>query len=477
MPKIPTPLTDSKIANSKPKKDDYVLVDGNGLRLLVKKNGLKIWEFIYSSPTQTEKRKTLIKDDNKNDVLDGNGNKTYNITIAPKRRKKSLGNYLQKDNFKEIEKEKEKLSFDTLTDLEILNLKNVSLATARKIRTKYIQLVKSGIDVIEYHKELEIKESAKDSELFENVVNEWFTTNQKKKLVEETYDRKYQVFVSSVLPYFENRYIKNITKTELETLLKEKEKTARETASRLYNYLFNLWEFATNKEYCISNPFKKMVKSNILLEKKVTRNYEKITDEETFKELVNEIYNNTKIVPSMKNALKFVIHIPLRANNLCNLKWSHIDFDKKLLTIPRDEMKIKDVNLPDFKLPLTDEVINILNNQKEFCTKYTELKEYVFIGNDNINPINKESPNRALTRMGFTAKKKQSLHSFRGSFRTIADEKFQEHNTRDVVMESVLDHYKLTQVEKAYLNKVSYLPQQKPLLEWWSNYIVNLLNK
>jgi integrase len=137
-------------------------------------------------------------------------------------------------------------------------------------------------------------------------------------------------------------------------------------------------------------------------------------------------------------------------------------------------MKVKNHNLNDFQLPLTDEVINILLEQKEFLTLYTELREYIFIGTDNINPINRESPNQALMRMGFTANKKQSLHSFRGTFRTIVEEKQPEHQVSEKIMESILDHNKDSKVELAYKNKVNYFEQQKPLLNWWSNYILSL---
>jgi integrase len=413
MPKVPTPLNDTQIKTATIKDKDYTLADGKGLHLLVKTSGVKIWEFVFISP------------------------------LTKKRRKKSLGSY-----------------------------PNVTLANAREKRSNNLKLLEQKIDPVEYEKELEQKEKADNNGLFQNVMYEWFE-RQKKTLTDVTYVRKYNLFENFVLPYFKDKHIKDITKLELIHLLEEKEKTAKETASRLYNYLSNLWAYAVLKDYCEYNYLANINKNDVLIEKRIKNNYEKITDEPTFKELVNKIYNYKGSV-SIKNALKFVLHIPLRAFNLCFLKWKYIDFDKKILTIPRDEMKVKNHNLPDFQLLLTDEVINILNNQKEFCTLYTELKEYVFIGNDNINPINRESPNQALTRMGFTAEKKQSLHSFRGSFRTIAEEKQQEHNIDKRIMESILDHQKESKVEQAYKNKINYIELQKPLLNWWSDYILNL---
>ena len=414
MPKIPTPLTDKKISSAKPKVKDYTLADGKGLHLLIKSSGIKIWEFIFISP------------------------------VTKKRRKKSFGQY-----------------------------PNVTLVSAREKRTNNLLLLDKQIDPVEYEKELLKKERASNNGLFQNVMNEWFE-RQKKTLAKVTYDRKYQIFLNYVLPRFKDKNIKDISKLELLHLLEEKEKTAKETASRLFNYLENLWAYAVLKDYCEYNYLANINKNDVLIEKRVVKNYDKITDEAIFKELVNKIYNYNGSI-SIKNALKFVLHIPLRAYNLCNLKWDYINFKNKTLTIPRKEMKVKNPNLNDFILPLTDEVINILNDQKKYCTLYTDLREFVFIGNDNINPINRESPNQALTRMGFTAEKKQSLHSFRGSFRTIAEEKQDKHNVKIRILESVLDHHKEDKVEQAYKNKINYVEQQKPLMNWWSNYITGLI--
>lgn len=39
------PLTDTEIESAKPKEADYVLYDGDGLELLIKSSGSKIWPF------------------------------------------------------------------------------------------------------------------------------------------------------------------------------------------------------------------------------------------------------------------------------------------------------------------------------------------------------------------------------------------------------------------------------------------------
>ena len=60
--------------------------------------------------------------------------------------------------------------------------------------------------------------------------------------------------------------------------------------------------------------------------------------------------------------------------------------------------------------------------QKIIQTKYTELKEYVFVGLDNKKPIHNESCNAALRRLGFNDKgQKIRLHGFRGIFSSLME--------------------------------------------------------
>ncbi len=50
MARTAIPLTDSKCNAAKPREKDYQLFDGQGLYLLVKKTGAKLWRFKYTKP-------------------------------------------------------------------------------------------------------------------------------------------------------------------------------------------------------------------------------------------------------------------------------------------------------------------------------------------------------------------------------------------------------------------------------------------
>jgi integrase len=261
----------------KPKEKPYTLADGNGLSLLIKTDGTKLWEFRYTSPT------TL------------------------KRRKSSLGKF-----------------------------PDVPLTVARDKAKNYRELIAKDIDPIDNNKAVKQKIKIDQKGIFDKIVDEWFV-KQKKELATSTYTRKVGQFENDVKPFFKDRLISSIKHPEIVKLLEMKAVKAPESASRLFTYLNNLWQYATMKGYCDFNIIANIHKKTILTTPK-KKNYPKITEPKALKELIKKLYAY-KGSYSTKNALKFVLHLPLRANNLVNLKWEYIDFDNKLLTIPRQLMK------------------------------------------------------------------------------------------------------------------------------------------
>lgn len=402
-------LKDIQIKQAKPKEIDYFLNDGGGLRVRVKTNGNKIWEFRY---TINNKRKVTTF-------------KSYPIT---------------------------------------------TLENAREKRKEFLDLIAKDIDPIEKNREYKQEQIIDTKGMFLNVANEWLL-KEKEHLQESTLKGKIQVFENDVYPILKNKHIKEIVIKDVIKILEIKQLQAREVASKIFNYLDNLFRYAVLKGYCERNIIADIRKSDIIKPKKV-RHYPKITDEKILRELRDAIYSY-KGSFTLRNVLKLVLHIPLRAENLCNIKWNYINFDEKSLTIPREEMKVKNDNLADFKIPLTDEVINIFNDQKPF----TEHQEYIFLGRDNRSPINNESPNKALKIMDFNDEekgKKIRLHGFRGTFRSMIDTLDIDNKFSFELKERILDHHETNETVRAYNHKANYFEQFKPLMNFWSDYIMSL---
>lgn len=406
-------LKDIEIKNALPKEKKYYLTDGGGLRLQINPNGSKVWAYRFK----------LNK-------------KSYETTFK---------------------------SYPTTT-----------LKEAREKRNEYKKLIDKGINPIEQKHQEVATQIINNNSLFQKVLYEWLEAEKPNAELSQ-YEWKKNKFEKDVLPFLTDKKMSDITIQDIKHIITNKNKTSPETASRIFAYMKRLFSYSVLSGYCERNLILDIDKSH-LITKTIVKHMPKITDKEIFKELVNSIYNYHGGF-SVRNALKLVLHIPLRPENLCRLKWSEIDFDKKLLIIPREQMKVKNINIEDFKMPLSDEVINILKEQKDQLKLYTNELNYVFVGTDCKNSINKESPNKALQLLSFNDEKKGRkirLHGFRGTARSMIETLDVDSKFSFETKERFLDHHENNKVVRAYSHGANYLERLKELTNWWSDYILSL---
>lgn len=420
------PLTDTEIKKAKPDEKDYKLFDGGGLFLLIKPTGGKLWRLKYLF----EGKEKLI----------------------------SLGTYPE-----------------------------TSLSEARSKRDEYKREIAKGIDPSAERKESKakieekaIEEKAAVEGQFHRVAYEWLNSLNND---ESTHNKRVSSFEKDIFPYLctynerhviiSSKHIKDITHPELLKILKTKEKMAPEVAIRRFRDCNRLWRYAINHGYTEINITDK-ISSDAFAPRK-EKHFAKITDEKILGELLRGI-EGYKGEGGMivRNILRFVSIMPLRADNLCKLRWSQVDFEKSVITIPRSEMKVKDHNLPDFVLPLPVQAINILKEIREI----TGWGQWVFHGvRNNLTHANKESGNKALRSLGFIDEvngRKQTLHSFRGTFRSLSETHAQYHGVSFEVRERVLDHHEENKVVRAYTHKADYTEQMRELMQWWADFLDRL---
>lgn len=418
-----TPLTDTAIKTAKPREKEYTLPDGNGLQLVIKTDGRKVWEVRY--------------------------------TISGKPKQTTIGTYPA-----------------------------VSLKDARDKRDELKSKVLNGIDPIQEKKEIKATIEAKEVEAqttlatqFHLITYEWLSTL---KSAEITATKRKRAFERDIFPhlctYDENHIITSskqlseITHGELLKIITEKGKATPETANRLFVDCNRLWTYAVSHDYLDVNITHKIDKSTVPRGEKI--NLAKITDEKILGELIRAIddYKGDGGV-IVRNLLRFVSLLPLRADNLCKLKWENVDFEKAIITIPRSEMKVKNKNLSDFIMPLPHQAIAILKELQPL----TGWGQWVFHGLKNTNShVNNESGNKALRIMGFideASGRKQTLHSFRGTFRSLSETYATDHNVSFEVRERCLDHHEKKEAVRAYIHKADYTDQMRILFQWWADYL------
>ncbi len=409
---------------------EYVLTDSitKGLQIIVATNGNKRWAYRYSSPTLKDKNGKAL------------------------RRRKGLGAYSK-----------------------------IPLVSAREEARRLQGIINSGtdpMDAIQAEKQQCILD---DKSQLHKVVYQWIDEVLESRDKPNTISQIKRVFEKDIFPRFvkynNNReiissmYIGDIHHSEILDALRIKAIVSPELANKALGWCRRVWVFATSHGYCENNVIYNISKE--VLPKRKKNHHPKIVDEKILGQLLRDIdvYKGNIIT---RCALKLYPFTMLRAENMTTLRWEMIDFDNKLLTIPRDEMKVKDKNLNDFKLPLTDTAIAILNEIKPF----TGWGKWVFHGvHDFGKPLNIESCNKALRVMGYDDIEKgtkQTQHSFRGTYRSLVETYADKHRMSFEVKEAVLDHHEKSQVVRAYMHKADYTEQMRELLEWWEIFLLGL---
>ncbi len=411
MARIVKPLSDKQIKEAKPKAKDYKLTDGDGLGLIVSKSGRKRWVFAFISPDTGKLNNT------------------------------GLGNYPV-----------------------------LSLAEAREKRTELKKLVMRGIDPITEKKRAKTQRISEHNLSFEKVFNEWLEL-EAKSILPQTLKTKRGRIENHVMPILKDRGIKSITHGEIADILKETSKTTPQTAEIINQILNRVFLFAVSSGYAEVNIMANIDAKSLIPKTKV-EHYAKLTERQDLKAFFNAIYDYPHF-ETIKNAMKLCLHLPLRAAPLSRLKWDYVDFNRRLLTIPRAEQKIKRSEIGDFKLPLSDEVMRILEDQAKLSRAY----EHIFINSHFTAHIHKDTATNAIK--GFDFRDRQAgrvvtLHSLRGIFMTQAFNNMQKHGVSKEAIKKALDHLHGDKVDLSYSEKADFLDELKILLDWWSGYILEI---
>ncbi|EPD3812384.1 tyrosine-type recombinase/integrase [Cronobacter dublinensis] len=149
----------------------------------------------------------------------------------------------------------------------------------------------------------------------------------------------------------------------------------------------------------------------------------------------------------------------VRPSEASGARWVEVDFDENLWTIPAERMKAKREHI----VPLSPQALEILEVMKPISAH----REHVFPSrNDPKQPMNSQTANAALKRIGYGGK--LVAHGLRA----IASTAMNEAGLNSDVIEAALAHIEKNEVRRAY-NRSTYLEKRKELMSWWGNFIVN----
>lgn len=328
----------------------------------------------------------------------------------------------------------------------------LSLADARQIRAEKLAILARGIDPqAKEAEEAEQKQVAQES-IFLNVAKQWFTLKQASVSTKHAEDI-WRSLEKDILPSIENVPVQEIKARLLIQVLEPiKAHGALETVRRLVQRINEIMLYAVNTGLIDANPASDIGNA---FERPKKQHMPTIWPEELPK-LMRTISMSNLSIPT-RCLLEWQLLTLIRPAEASATAWAEIDLENREWRIPAERMKAK----RDHIVPLSDQALEIL----EIMHPISGRREHVFPSrNDPRKPMNSQTANAALKRIGYGGK--LVAHGLR----SIASTAMNEAEFNADVIEAALAHSDKNEVRKAY-NRSTYLQQRKELMHWWGNKV------
>ena len=395
MGKTVKPLNDTLIKSSKPKEDDYTLSDGNGLYLLIKKNGSKIWRFNYINPISN--KRTLV----------------------------SFGSYPE-----------------------------VTLQLARQKRDEYRSLVSQGVDPQE-QKKIKIKQAINENQnTFQKVADKWIELQTTKGFTTKTINTIRNSLNNYIYPTLGDVPITQLKAQDFIPILRPLECAGKlETLNRIIQRINKVMDYAFTQGIIDINPVARM---NAIFMNPVTQHRPALLPTELPR--VMKAISMANIEIQTRCLIEWQLLTMTRPSEAVSALWEEIDLDNKLWTIPAEKMKMR----RDHIIPISNQAIKILEIMKPISGH--SLFVFPTLNFPYNKPMNKETVNNALKRMGF--KGELVAHGFRSIASTALNEQGFDYD----LIEVSLAHVDKNTVRAIY-NRATYLDKRRDMMQWWGDFV------
>lgn len=328
----------------------------------------------------------------------------------------------------------------------------LSLAEARTLRAEYLSLLARGIDPQTQAEQAAEQQQIEIESIFSNVAANWFA--MKRSSVTPDYAKDiWRSLEKDIFPTIGEISVQKIkARTLVEALEPIKARGALETVRRLVQRINEIMIYAVNTGLIDANPASGV---GMAFEKPKKQNMPTLRPEELPK-LMRSLTLSNLSVPT-RCLIEWQLLTLVRPSEASGARWIEIDLDAKLWTIPAERMKAKREHL----VPLSSQAMDILEVMKPISSH----REYVFPSrNDPKRPMNSQTANAALKRIGYGGK--LVAHGLR----SIASTAMNEMGFNADVIEAALAHSDKNEVRKAY-NRTTYLSQRCELMAWWGDCI------
>lgn len=336
----------------------------------------------------------------------------------------------------------------------------ISLKEARSLHMNNRLMISKGINP------KELKDNEKKARKQE-------VLNTFKSIAEKYFEEVYrpntsQVTWKKIIPYFPKDIYTKIGKKPMndikaleiyEACMKISNRGARESAKRVCRMISTIYAWATLLGVAKMNIAYGLAKS---LPQHVKGNFVSTTDPKDFAKILKKIDAMPNDSPYIKTYLQIMPLVFSRQGELRSMRWDEIDLNKGEWKYVVSKTK-KNTNGSLHLVPLCPKVIGLIQGLIPLKT----TSPYVFCSDKSDSGYYSDSAIYKHLRASGVAKEDTSLHGFRTSQRTIADEVL-EVNTD--ILEIQLSHKNPSDKHGGAYARAEFLKQRKDYMQQWSDY-------
>lgn len=213
----------------------------------------------------------------------------------------------------------------------------VSLSDARKLRDDALKLLAEGVNPSKAKRQAKTKLRS----TFGTLAKEWF--DAKKTSWKPTHaDKVWEQIEVDLFPYLKDEPTDRISATDLlEVLRKVERRGALSMVSKLRQRCEGIFKYAMLTERVHSNPASPLVG---VFQAKAVKHMNALHHKELpeFFDKLNQVSSD----PTIKAAIKVIVHTFVRTTELRLTPWSEIDIENRVWEIPSQRMKRKSGEVP-----------------------------------------------------------------------------------------------------------------------------------
>ena len=256
-------------------------------------------------------------------------------------------------------------------------------------------------------------------------------------------------------PVVGQKQVDDITTSDILTILAPIWNTKCETASRVRQRMETVLDWAVAQGWRTDNPAGKFIIKVLSKQTAEVRKHPALPYAQVPDALKRIKESSSDQITRL--AFEFLVLTVARSQEVRLARWSEVDWQKKIWTIPRERMKAR----REHKVPLSRQAVKVLEEAKQQDGGATGL---IFPNYKRERPLSQMTFNTLLRRLEIPA----VPHGFRSSFKDWCSEEKGE--AYEIASEMALAHNVGNATRRAY-SRTELLGPRRELMEAWGEFI------